>query len=381
MAKKFDNIVIGGGLVGSLASLVLSANSESVCLIEKNKYNNLTTDSYSPLSLTLNTVQFLKEKNLWDQKYFKCRSISKLKIKLFNSFNTVNLHCEDLNLTSLGSVIEKASFLSFLRELCNKNKNITVIDEADVELNDPDNPKCIIFSDSSEQFIYDKLIITDGANSKFAKDLRIKTTKIDYNQTSYIFNAQYDASTESAYQIFTKKGVFAILPGSDTNRSIVATIHNNYADNFKFESSEMNIPLLEKELQPHLKNIKKLKLIYSHPLNTTRLDKWTIKNIIFLGNSSQLLHPFGAQGFNFAVNCIKTIDSYSSQLLTDGEINYDVKSSIQTKREMLFKSIDFTSFALMQNNLISNISSLVFAKSLNTSETLKRQFLKKIINL
>lgn len=381
MTNKYEYIVIGGGLVGAIASLVLSEDSQSVCLIEKHKFNNLTNDSYSPLSLTLNSVRYLKDKNLWHEKYFKCRNIDKLKIKLFNSFNTISLNSKDFNLNTLGSVVEKASFLSHLRNLCNKNKNITVIDESNVELDSWDNPTKIVFSGSSKHFQYNKLIITDGANSQFAKNLKIGITQIDYNQTSYIFNAQYDSSTETAYQIFSRTGVFAILPGSDKNRSIVATLHNKYADEFNFESNDVNIPLLESELRPHLRNITNLKLIYNHPLNTTRLNTWTTKNIIFLGNSSQLLHPFGAQGFNFALNCIKTIDEHSSQLLVNGEINRDVKNTIQAKREMLFKSIDLTSLALMKSNIISNISSLLFAKSLNISQTLKREFLRKILNL
>ena len=381
MAKKYDYIVIGGGLVGSLVSLVLSKNSASVCLIEKQKYNNLTTDSYSPLSLTYNSVEFLKEKNLWNAKSFKCRNINKLRIKLYNSFNTINLDCKDLNKKYLGSVVEKASFLSYLRDLCNQNEKITIIDEVNAKLNDIDNPTKIIFSDSSKLIEFNKLIVTDGANSKFAKHVKINSTHIDYDQTSYIFNAQYDSSSETAHQIFSRKGVFAILPGNDKNRSIVATLHNKYIDDFEFESNNMNTSLLEKELQPHLKNITNLKLIYNHPLNTTRLNSWTKNNIMFLGNSSQLLHPFGAQGFNFALNCIKTIDSNFSKLFINGEVNYNVKNLIQTKRERLFKSIDLTSLALMKNNILSNISSLIFTKSLNASQTLKRKFLSKILNI
>jgi len=381
MAKKYDSIVIGGGLVGSLVSLVQSTNSQSVCLIEKNKFNKLSTDSYSPLSLTLNSVKFLKEKDLWDEKSYKCRSINNLKIKLFNSFNTVNLNSKDINLISLDSVVEKASFLSYLRDLCNKNKFITVIDEANVEFDNPLNPKKIVSKESLEEFNYDKLIITDGADSKFARDLKIDSTHIDYNQTSYIFNATYESSTDTAYQIFSKRGVFAILPGSGKNRSIVATLHNRYINDFKFESNEINIDLLEKELQPNLRNIKNLRLIYSHPLNTTRLNTWTIKNIIFLGNSSQLLHPFGAQGFNFALSCIKTLDAYNSKMIINGELDSSLKHLIQTKRETLFKSIDLTSLALMKNVFVSNVSALFFTKSLNNSQTLKRQFLKKILNL
>ena len=169
--------------------------------------------------------------------------------------------------------------------------------------------------------------------------------------------------------------------GSGKNRSVVATLHNKYIDDFEFESNDMNISLLERELQPHLKNLKNLKLVYNHPLNTTRLNSWTMNNIIFLGNSSQLLHPFGAQGFNFALNCIKTIDSHISKLFINGEVNHDVKNLIQKKREILFKSIDLTSLALMKNDIVSNVSSLVFSKSLNSSQTLKRKFLRRILNV
>ena len=37
MAKKYDFVVIGGGLVGCTACLSISSKGKSVCLIEKNK--------------------------------------------------------------------------------------------------------------------------------------------------------------------------------------------------------------------------------------------------------------------------------------------------------------------------------------------------------
>ena len=36
MAKKFEYLVIGGGLVGCLVSLILSKKKHNVCLFEKN---------------------------------------------------------------------------------------------------------------------------------------------------------------------------------------------------------------------------------------------------------------------------------------------------------------------------------------------------------
>tara|TARA_Y100000389_G_C17466920_1_gene526512 strand:+ start:2893 stop:4038 length:1146 start_codon:yes stop_codon:yes gene_type:complete len=381
MTKKYDFIIVGGGLVGTLASLVLSDKDYSVCLIEKNQFHKIITDTYSPLSLSLNSVNFLKEKKLWDESAFKSNNIDKLTIKLFNSFNTVFFTSKDLNLNSLGSVIDKAALLSYLREKATNTKNIRVIDNINVELNNANSPFKINISNTSTLIESDHLIVTDGANSKFAKKLGIISKKINYDQTSYIFNAKYDSVQSAAYQIFTRKGVFAILPGNKESQCLVATIHNKYIDEFNFENEGPSSTLLEKELRPYIKNLENFKLVYKHPLNTSRLDTWTQEQIIFLGNSSQLLHPFGAQGFNFAIDCIKTIDLNSSNIFIDQELNKTIKNKINKKRERLLKGIDLTSSVLMQNNAVANITASFFAKALNISSILRLRFLKRILNI
>ena len=112
MAKKFDFIVIGGGLVGCMACLSISNSNKSVCLIEKNKFNKIISNYYYPLSLSINSVNFLKDKNIWDAILFKSSPIKSLYIKLFNSFNTIKISSSDINLESLGNIVDKASLLS-----------------------------------------------------------------------------------------------------------------------------------------------------------------------------------------------------------------------------------------------------------------------------
>ena len=101
MAKKYDFVVIGGGLVGCMASLSISSKNKSVCLIEKNKINKIISDDYSPLSLSINSVNFLKEKNIWDENLIKSNLIESLYIKLFNSFNTIKISTSDINFESI----------------------------------------------------------------------------------------------------------------------------------------------------------------------------------------------------------------------------------------------------------------------------------------
>ena len=380
MAKKFDFIVIGGGLVGCMACLSISNSNKSVCLIEKNKFNKIVSNDYSPLSLSINSVNFLKDKNIWDASLFKSSPIISLYIKLFNSFNTIKISSSDINLESLGNIVDKASLLSHLRDLCKKNENIEIIDNIEADIDTEELPSKIILPNTSETIGFSKLIITDGANSKFAEKLNFANSNINYEQTSFIFNCEYKSMEKSAAQIFTNKGVFAVLPGDKKTKSIVATIHNKFINNFNFESNNVDEELLVRELLPYVKDLKNLKLIYKHPLNTVRLNKWFSKNILLLGNSSQLLHPFGAQGFNFALDCIKRLDSEWEKFSAENEFSEQVINNISNQRDALFKSIDLTSLLLMKNNILAMISSSLIAKSLNSSSTLKNQFIKKILN-
>jgi 2-octaprenyl-6-methoxyphenol hydroxylase len=378
MGGSKDTAIIGGGLVGCLIGLSIADKDNRVFLIEKKKFNKIISDNFSPLSLSANTVDYLKTKKIWDPKNLKNTTINNLDVKLFNSFNTIKISSDELEIPELGQVVDKATLLSHLRALCMNNKNIEIIDNLDVEL-DSDNSKIILKDKSSIK--YKQLFITDGANSKFVKQFDILTEKISYNQTSFILNCNYDTSENTAVQIFSKKGVFAILPGHKKVKSIVATIHNKYINSYNFESSSFNKSLLQKDLLPYARDLHNPKLVYSHPLDTSRLDKWHIKNIIFLGNSSQLLHPFGAQGFNFSVDCIKKIDSVKTELLVGGELNKHVKTEIINRRHNLFLGIDITSLLLMKDSLLGHISSTFLAGFINNSSTLKKRFIKRILNI
>ena len=161
MAKKFDFIVIGGGLVGCMTCLSISNSNKSVCLIEKNKFNKIISNDYSPLSLSINSVNFLKDKNIWDASLFKSSPIKSLYIKLFNSFNTIKISSSDINLESLGNIVDKASLLSHLRDLCNKNENIEIIDNIEADIDSAESPSKIILPNTSATIGFSKLIITD----------------------------------------------------------------------------------------------------------------------------------------------------------------------------------------------------------------------------
>ena len=381
MPKKNDFIIVGGGLVGCLTSLILSKKNYTICLIEKKTFKHIISDNFTPLSLTINTIHFLKKHDLWDSSYIKASEIKELTVKLFNSFNVVRFYSDDLHREQLGSVVDKSSFLSYLIDQCKKSKNINIVDEADACIDNVTSPIKLTQTQSKSMITGDYLIVTDGANSQFAKNLNMKSFSLDYDQTSYMFNTNYQHLSKGAFQIFSKKGIFAILPFNDNSVSIVASIYNEFIDDFAFESENANFDLLEMELVPYLRGIDKPKLIYKYPLSTSRLVAWSKQNVMFLGNSSQLIHPFGAQGFNFAADCIQVISDKFEDLLLNSEFNPEILNIINKKRNALLKRVDFSSSALMRNSISANVCSSVFSRTINLSSTLRRSFLKKIVGM
>ena len=258
----------------------------------KKAFKHIISDDFTPLSLTINTIRFLKKFNLWDSSYIKASEIKELTVKLFNSFNVVRFCSDDLYSEELGSVVDKSSFLSYLIDQCKKSKNINIVDEADTYIDSVTSPIKLSQTKSKSTIIGDFLIVTDGANSQFAKNLDMESLSFDYGQTSYMFNTNYQYLSKGAFQIFSKKGIFAILPLNDNSVSIVASIYNEFIDDFAFESQNANFDLLEMELTPYLRGIDKPKLIYKYPLNTSKLVSWSKQNVIFLGNSSHTMMKF-----------------------------------------------------------------------------------------
>ena len=140
MPKKNAFIIVGGGLVGCLTSLILSKKNYTICLIEKKSFKHIISDDFTPLSLTINTIHFLKNHDLWNSSYIKASEIKELTVKLFNSFNVVRFCSDDLHREQLGSVVDKSSFLSNLIDQCKKSKNINIIDEADAYIDNVTSP-------------------------------------------------------------------------------------------------------------------------------------------------------------------------------------------------------------------------------------------------
>ena len=90
-----------------------------------------------------------------------------------------------------------------------------------------------------------------------------------------------------------------------------------------------------------------------------------------LGNSSQLLHPVGAQGFNLAVSNIDSLTDF----LIDGEL--DIRAfvaEITELRQSVFNNIDLAINVFGGQKFPSKLISFIIMNSIKSSQILKNNF-------
>ena len=381
--QKFDFVISGAGLVGCLVASQLSNLGLKCCIIEKNRIRDIPLfDNYSPLSLNYRSYLTLKKFNIWEKILPHVYPIKNLNIKSYHSLNRLKFNAKDIHLNELGYVIDRRNLLQEFLNCIKSISNITIFDQEAVssfeEYDKGGNYKLTgkLLSGQSIETKY--LIVSDGIESKIKDKLNIESLKIDYSQISFVFNSKALFKKHNAIQIFNKYGIFAAIPYGDDRINLVLTINKKDLPVFFNSQDEINSNMVQDIFKGYINNISDLKFVSQYNLVTSRSKEISKDNIILLGNSSQLLHPVGAQGFNLAISNIDSLISF----IGNGKLNtIDLTATINKSRESIFDNIDIATNILGGEKIPSKLLSFLIINSLKSSQIMKNTFLKNILGI
>ena len=377
MNNQYDFIISGAGLVGALTALQLSNNGYSCCLIEKNNLSeNKSYKNYSPLSLNYRSFLILNNFGIWDSIKDYAYPVNRLQIKSFNSLNRLSFESRDIGLDVLGYVVDRRRLLSNFLDLIEKESKIDLI-QGDFISDLITKEKSIEAHLESKQIIGSKnLIVSDGVNSTLKDLLNIESRVKDHFQSSYVYNARGSFVKNSAIQIFNKYGIFAGIPYTKDSINLVLSVNHDHEREL-INDGDVKIDTLTHIFKGYVDSIHELDFVSKYPLVAVKANQIIKKNILLIGNSSQLLHPVGAQGFNLALRNIDCfINNYNTNLNID-----DVSSTIEKDRKSVFTNIDFATEVFGGNKITSKIFTFAACNLLKSSSYLQSKFLEKILGI
>lgn len=382
--KRYKIIISGGGYVGLLTALSLLNVGETCAIIEKQSIENLLKDDGRSFAISKITIDLLKKLNVWSEVENHVEFIKSVYCFEENQIPTIHLSDSKLLCGMLSSFILKNVLFNKLKPF----SNFEFIENylwSDIEFNDASN-ECYIFSerDGSKEcdFISEMIIATEGRHSKMISYFNLKQFHHDYHQEATIFNIEHEVEhNHTAIEKFFPEGAIALLPlkSEENNHSAVVWInktaftnHINNLDEEKFcELFNSKINYMVGNLK--IRNFQEKKV---YPLKLSFLQKYSHRNIVFLGDISHAIHPIAGQGLNLIIQDLNKL----IEIIENNSNDFDFSKIGKTfMRKRIFPNLAMIGFThLLVKMFEGNNSVLKYIRNRGIDFLEKSKILKKI---
>lgn len=369
-------IISGSGVIGNYISLRLKKNNIPSLIIEK--LSNSSNQEQSIRTVTLNSysMALLKDMNIEVQN----RPVTKISVRDGEGSGAIDFDAKDINEKNLSYVV---MFDELKNKLSCHNKENTFFNAEINEINfQEDNNSTEVILIDGKKFTTNIVAACDGRSSKVAKLSLLKSFNSNYEQVAFTFLVKAENYDESiAKQIFSERGIFALMPSpKDNNMTVVWSVKNT--DLEKKDSTDYvneNLSYFEKKLNTKLEITSS---ILNFNLSKHYYKNYVNKTIVLLGDSAHSIHPLAGQGINLGfadadIFCEEIIDNYKKGSNLSEKIalkRYEIRR--KSLNLVMLKSMDFFVHLFGNENLYLKLIRNWGLSSVNKNKFLKTFFMK-----
>ena len=371
-------VISGGGIIGNYISTRLNINSIQSIVVEKEIKN--MDYHHNIRTLTLNSFS----KKLLDKLdvEIKCAEIKKMKVFDGEGSGKINFSSDQIQESALSYVV----FFNDLQKKLQEIENERAIYETyikDIKESESNNFCEVLLSNNKT---LNAMVVAgcDGRNSNVAKIAKLSEIKQNYNQTAITFTANAKLEdNHTAIQIFSDKGIFAIMPCPDKKNgpthTIVWSVNNEILDKYEVNQFLKDyLGYFEKKLGTKI-------IIQSEVLNF-KLSSHAFKSYVagrkvLIGDAAHSIHPLAGQGINLG---FADADAFCEEIITECARSSDVNHKKMLKRyevrrktfnELMLGSMQMFVDIFKSENLYMRLLRNIGLSRVNETLFLKRFFI------
>ena len=370
--------ISGGGIIGNYISLRLNKNNIETIIIERSPQFN--DQNKNIRTLTLNPFS----KRLLDDIGIKLPLAEIKNINVFDGDGSgkINFCANEVDEENLSYV---AFFDDLQAELQKEEQTKTFFGTQIEKINSDDSSGLSEIHLSNNDMIKTKFIAgCDGRKSRVAKLASLDEIEGNYNQTAITFTVKCTLSEKDiAYQIFSEKGIFAIMPVASNEQGSTHTVVWSVDDKRLGELDtkayiDENISYFEQKL---VSDIKINSEILSFKLFNHHFENYISGSTVLIGDAAHSIHPLAGQGINLGFAdadafCEEIIKGYENSINIDQRLvlkKYEIRR--KNMNLLMLKSMDFFVNIFRSNNLFLKLLRNIGLSSVDKNKFLKRFFI------
>ncbi len=312
MSKKisFDCIVIGGGLSGLTTTLALSKIGLSVAIIDKTslKMAKKNEGDQRTTAVSASGKKVFEALDVWDSLKKGAEPILDIVVSEKGKKGHLNFDHQTVGTEPMGHILNNIELKNSLISSIRSQKNIQLFPFKSLNNFFPETGAATIHLNDGSSYEAALLVAADGRNSDGRRIAKIKSTNIDYNQSSIVFTVGHEKPHRgTAYEQFTTGGPIASLPMRGNKSSVVWSEDTEVVGSLMQLDDKDFVAAASYRLNDCLGKMTIIGQRKVFPLKLNYADTIIANRFAMVGDAAHGLHPIAGQGFNLGLRDIANL--------------------------------------------------------------------------